>query len=229
MNKSLFVLIIILQFFDLNAQVSKQEAAKADSLISLLSQKEKISMLGGRRIFYTNGIPEKGINPVLFSDATQGIALRPAPIYKGWKLPLKRTVAFPAPILLASTWDTDLAYRYAEAIGEECRAAGIGVLLGPGLNMYRISQCGRNFEYFGDHPYLVSQLLENYVKGVQSTGTIATLKHFVANNSDYYRRKSNSLISERALNEIYLPAFKAGIDAGAGAVMTAYNLLDGEW
>jgi len=82
----------------------------------------------------------------------------------------------------------------------------------PGVNGYRISQCGRNFEYFGEDPFLRARMVGEYVKGVQSTGTIATLKHFVANNTDYYRRKSNSIIDERTLHEIYLPPFKAGID-----------------
>lgn len=95
--------------------------------------------------------------------------------------------------------------------------------------MYRISQCGRNFEYFGEDPYLTSRMAENYVTGLQSTGTIATLKHFLCNNTDFHRRNTNSVVDERAIHEIYLPAFKAGIDAGAMAVMTSYNQVDGEW
>ncbi|MBW2643080.1 MAG: glycoside hydrolase family 3 C-terminal domain-containing protein, partial [Deltaproteobacteria bacterium] len=113
--------------------------------------------------------------------------------------------------------------------GEECRAGNVGVLLGPGMNIYRISQCGRNFEYFGEDPFLAAGIIGKYVKGLQSTGTVATLKHFVANNTDFFRRISNSTVSERALHEIYFPAFKAGIDSDAKAVMTSYNLLNGEW
>jgi len=97
------------------------------------------------------------------------------------------------------------------------------------MNHYRQAQCGRNFEYFGEDPFLRANLISSYVKGLQSTGTVATLKHFVANNTDYCRRKSNSIVDERTLHEIYLPGFKAGIDAGAKAVMTSYNLLNGEW
>jgi len=92
------------------------------------------------------------------------------------------------------------------------------------MNIYRQSQCGRNFEYFGEDPYLAARMIENYVQGVQSTGTVATLKHFLANNTEYYRKKSNSVVDERTLHEIYMPAFKAGIEAGAKAVMTSYNL-----
>ncbi len=158
------------------------------------------------------------------SDATQGVHIR-----TDLPDPLEKSTAFPSPICLSSTWNTKLAHDYAESIGEECRAGGIAVLLGPGMNIYRISQCGRNFEYFGEDPYLSAGMIENYISGVQSTGTIATLKHFVCNNTDFYRRRSNSIVDERTLHEIYLPAFKAGIDAGALAVMTSYNQLNGEW
>ncbi len=164
------------------------------------------------------------------SDATQGVHLRKE--FRDVdlsKYQLEKSTAFPCPLALAATWNPDLSYQYAEAIGEECRAGGIGILLGPGMNNYRLSQCGRNFEYFGEDPYLRSRMIEEYVKGVQSTGTIATLKHFAANNTEYFRRKSNSVIDERTLHEIYLPPFKAGIDAGAKAVMTSYNQLNGEW
>jgi len=138
-------------------------------------------------------------------------------------------VAFPAPLLLTSTWNVDLTREYAKSVGEECRAGGIATLLGPGMNMYRISQCGRNFEYFGEDPFLAARLIENYVVGLQSTGTMATLKHFIANNSDFRRRTSNSEVSERALREIYAPAFEAGINAGAMNIMMAYNQVNGEY
>ena len=94
---------------------------------------------------------------------------------------------------------------------------------------YRQSQCARNFEYFGEDPYLVSQMVSQYVTGLQSTGTAARLKHIYGNNTEIYRKRSNSIISERAMNEIYLPGFKAGIDAGAMSVMASYNQIDGEW
>ena len=198
-------------------------SAKADSVIQLMSLDEKIEMIGGHNIFFTKGYEKYGIPSIRFSDATQGISL------VDFKDHLPKSVAFPAPILLASTWNTELAQEYAKAVGEEAKAGGIAVLLGPGFNMYRISQCGRNFEYFGEDPFLVSRMIENYVLALQNTGTIATLKHFVANNSDFRRRTSNSIVSERALREIYMPAFEAGIDAGALAVMTSYNLVNGEY
>jgi beta-glucosidase len=210
--------------------VSYEVAAHwADSMISLMTLEEKISLIGGDRIFFTNPIPRLNIPAVMMADATQGVHLRDHFHEIQYEPVLPRSTAFPSPILLASAWNRSLAKQYAHAIGEECKAGGIAVLLGPGMNIYRISQCGRNFEYFGEDPYLAGSMIENYVTGLQSTGTIATLKHFVANNSDFFRRRSNSIVDERTLHEIYTRAFKAGIDAGAMAVMTSYNPLNGEW
>ncbi len=207
-----------------------QADKKADSVLKQMTLEEKIALVGGDRTFFLRPLPKLKLSEVYMSDATQGVHLR-----KEFrevdlsKYQLDKSTAFPCPLALAATWNPDLSYQYAEAIGEECRAGGIGILLGPGMNNYRLSQCGRNFEYFGEDPYLRSRMIEEYVKGVQSTGTIATLKHFVANNTEYFRRKSNSVVDERTLHEIYLPPFKAGIDAGAKAVMTSYNQLNGEW
>jgi beta-glucosidase len=214
--------------------VSYESAAQwADSIVALMTPEEKINFLGGDRIFFTNAVPRLNIPAVMMADATMGVHLRKEFDYQGRKYVydtvLPKSTAFPASILLASTWNRELAWNYARSIGEECRAAGIPILLGPGMNIYRISQCGRNFEYYGEDPYLAGRMIENYVTGLEGTGTIATLKHFVANNTDYFRRKSNSVIDERTLHEIYTPAFKAGIDAGAMAVMTSYNLLNGEY
>jgi beta-glucosidase len=197
---------------------------KADYILKKLTLIEKIGLVGGHNHFFIKGLEQNNIPQLYLSDATQGVHIR-----RDLPDPLERSTAFPSPICLASTWNIKLAHDYAQSIGEECRAGGIAVLLGPGMNIYRISQCGRNFEYFGEDPFLASRMIENYVVGVQATGTIATLKHFVCNNTDYHRRTSNSVVGERALYEIYLPAFKAGIDAGAMAVMTSYNKLNGEW
>ena len=209
----------------------EQATVWADSILKLMTLEEKITFIGGDRIFFTQAIPRLNIPSVMMADATQGVHLRDQ-FRNGeyvYEKVLQKSTAFPCPIMLASTWNRELAENYARAIGEECRAGGIAVLLGPGMNIYRQSQCGRNFEYFGEDPYLAGQLIESYVFGLQNTGTIATLKHFLVNNTDYYRRKSNSVVDERTLHEIYLPAFKSGIDAGAMAVMTSYNLLNGEW
>jgi beta-glucosidase len=205
--------------------VSFEEAnSRAEALLNRMSTEEKIEILGGDNIFFIKGFEKYGIPRLYLSDATQGIHIR-----RNLGDPLEKSTAFPCPLALAATWNTELACKYARSIGEEARAGGVAVLLGPGMNMYRISQCGRNFEYFGEDPFLAARMIENYVTGVQSTGTMATLKHFVCNNTDFRRRRTNSIVDERTLHEIYMPAFKAGIDAGAMAVMTSYNLVNGEW
>ncbi len=247
MDKEILLLIsasvvFLTSYTRVNAQLAKihrdqfqpltfeQADKKADSVLTLMTTDEKIALVGGDRSFFIRPLPRLNLQEVYMSDATQGVHIREQFTNIDLsKYQLEKSTSFPSPILLASTWNPELSYQYAEAIGEECRAGGIGILLGPGMNAYRQSQCGRNFEYFGEDPFLRARMIEEYVKGVQSTGTIATLKHFVANNTDYYRRRSNSVVDERALHEIYLPPFKAGIDAGAKAVMTSYNQLNGEW
>lgn len=202
---------------------------QADARIAQLTLDEKISFMRGYSSFFFYGVPEKGMPYIYLSDATQGVHMRDNLSDPTMVRLLERSTAFPCPISLAATFNPSLAYRYAEAVGEECRAGGIEVLLGPGMNIYRNSQNGRNFEYMGEDPLLASAMVAEYVKGMQSTGTVACLKHFICNETEFYRRRSNSIVDERALHELYLPPFKAGIDAGVGYVMTSYNRLNGEW
>ena len=213
------------EFKPFELPIAYQDAKKqAIEILNQMTIEEKISLIGGHNVFFTKGFEKFGIPAMYLSDATQGVNIR-----SELDDQLEKSVAFPSPIALTSTWNKDLAGNYAKSIGEECRAGEIAVLLGPGMNIYRISQNGRNFEYFGEDPFLTARMVEHYVVGMQKTGTIATLKHFVANNSDYKRRTSNSVVDKRTLHEIYLPAFEAGINAGAMAVMTAYNLVNGEY
>lgn len=207
----------------------EEATRRADEILAHLTVDEAIELLGGYSRFFIRALPDHGVPYVFLADSTLGLRLASNIDDESLKPTLERTTAFPSAVLLAATWNPALAERYARAVGEECRAAGVGVLLGPGLNLYRQAQAGRSFEYFGEDPFLVARLIERYVIGVQSTGTIATLKHFVANNTDFYRRRSNSVVGERALHEIYMPGFEAGVDAGAMAVMTAYNKVNGEW
>ena len=207
----------------------EEATAKATEVLETLSLEEKLDMTHGHNKFFLPGAPAKGLPHVFMVDASAGVRINfSIPDQKEVRHPQK-TTQFPATIALASTFNPDLAYKYGEAVGFETRMAGAGVLLGPGMNIYRSSQCGRNFEYMGEDPYLAARMVENYVTGMQSTGTMACLKHFVCNNTELYRKLSNSIVDERAIMEIYTPAFKAGIDAGAGSVMTSYNLVNGEW
>ena len=206
-----------------------EATVKANEVLATLSLDEKIEMTHGHNRFFLPGAPAKGLPHIYTVDASAGVRINNHLQNLDEVRHPQKTTQFPATIALASTFNPELAHAYGEAVGYETRMAGAGVLLGPGMNIYRSSQCGRNFEYMGEDPYLAARMVENYVIGMQGTGTMACLKHFVCNNTEFLRRISNSVVDERAIMEIYTPAFKAGIDAGAGSVMTAYNQLNGEW
>jgi len=139
-----------------------------------------------------------------------------------------KATAFPASICMAASWNTDLIRETGSTIANEAKSKGIGILLAPGVNMYRVPHCGRNFEYYGEDPFLTSQMAVSFIQGVQSQKVMATIKHFAANNQDYDRHRVSSNIDERTLHEIYFPAFKAAVKkANVGAVMTSYNPLNG--
>lgn len=230
--KLIYTLLLLFFPFSIKGQqqVSWDDAYRqADEVISTLTLDEKLHFMRGYSEFFFYGVPEKGVPYIYHSDATGGVNIRRNLPDTTMVRPLERSTAFPCPLMLAATFNTELAGRYAVSVGEECRAGGIEILLGPGLNMARNSQCGRNFEYFGEDPYLTSAMTAAYVRGIQSTGTAACLKHFLCNETEFYRRRSNSVVDERALHEIYLPPFKAGIDAGVAYVMASYNQVNGEW
>lgn len=196
--------------------------ARAKDAAKRLTFDEKLVLTGGWKKFYFPPVPRLGLMPVYFADATQGIH------EKDYCINITKTTAFPSGLALAATWNPQLAYDYAKAVGEECKAWGVNVLLGPGMNMYRQSEGGRNFEYLGEDPFLTSAMAVSYVKGLQSTGTIATIKHFIGNEHEFARHVTDIKIGERALHEIYLPAFTAAVTkGGALAVMTGNNMVNG--
>lgn len=203
--------------------------AWADAKLKELTLDEKLNMTVGYEEFFFPGFPEKGIPYLYLSDATKGVHLRPELTDTVHIRQLERSTAFPAPIMLAATFNPELSYEYGKAVGEECRAGGIELLLGPGVNLARNSQCGRNYEYLGEDPFMVGLMAAEYIKGLQSTGTAACIKHFIGNETEFYRRRTNSIIDKRTLHELYMRPFKAGIDAGVAFIMTSYNKLNGEW
>ena len=210
--------------------MSYEEAeAKANEILKSLTLEEKLSMTQGHNRFFFPGVPEKGMPYIYTTDASMGVKNKQHMHDASEIILAERTTQFPAFIMLAATFNPDLAYKYGHAVGEEARMAGAGVILGPGMNIYRNARCGRNFEYLGEDPYLAASIIYDYVTGMQSTGTLACAKHFLGNQTEFYRRRSNSIIDARAIMEIYTPAFKAAIDAGVATVMTAYNQLNGEW
>ncbi len=203
----------------INSNISFKKAAgdeKVEKLLKEMTLEEKIDLLGGTG-FATKPIKRLGIPELKMSDGPLGVR---------WG----QSSAFPAGISMASTWDTALIHKLGAAIGEEVKGKGRDVILGPCVNIARIPQGGRNFESFGEDPYLASRMAVSYIKGVQSEDVAATVKHFAANNQEYQRGFVNVKIGERPLNEIYLPAFKAAIEEGKSlCIMSAYNKINGEY
>jgi beta-glucosidase len=191
--------------------------ARASAILAKMSLEQKVDYIGGFDGFYIRAIPELGVSALRMADGPMGVRNGgPA-------------TAMAAGINLAATWDTDLAQRVGVQIGRDARAKGVNFLLGPGLNIYRAPTNGRNFEYFGEDPYLAGRIAVGYVTGVQSQGVSATAKHYMGNNSEYDRHNTDSIIDERTMREIYLPAFEAAVkDAHVGAVMNSYNLVNGQ-
>jgi len=191
---------------------------RVEKLLSQLTQEEKISLLSGDGSdgMSTVAIPRLGIPKLIMADGPQGIrAHGPA-------------CSFPSGIALAATWDRSLAYRYGEALGREARARGIHIQLGPGVNIARTPLNGRNFEYFGEDPFLTGMMAANWIKGLQNEGVTATVKHFVGNDEEWRRQEIDTLMNEQTLREIYLRPFQNVVEhGGVWSVMSAYNKLNG--
>src|SRR5271155_4396602 len=189
--------------------------ARVDSMLKQLSLEEKIDLLGGVDEFYIRANQRIGLPRLKMADGPVGVRnYGPSTVFGG--------------IGLAATWDPALVQRVGTVIGEDARARGVHFMLGPGVNIYRAPQCGRNFEYFGEDPFLSSRTAVSYIEGVQSQGVSATIKHFMGNNSEYDRHNADSIIDERTMREIYLPAFEAAVKQGhVRSVMDSYNLTNG--
>jgi len=189
---------------------------KINDLIAKMTLEEKIHMLSGSSMMSSAGVKRLDIPDFRMSDGPIGAHIPPP------------STAYAAGIGLAASWDRDLANQIGTQIGRDGRSRGVSFLLGPGVNIYRAPLNGRNFEYFGEDPFLAGEIAVGYVEGVQSQGVSATIKHYAANNSEYFRFTSDSVVSERALREIYLPAFEAAVrKAHVGSIMDSYNLLNG--
>jgi beta-glucosidase len=189
---------------------------RIDALLKRMTLDEKLDYLGGSDGFYIRANPRLHLPALRMADGPLGIRnVGPSTGYAGG-------------IALAASFDTDLAVHVGAMIGRDARARGVHFLLGPAVNIYRAPLCGRNFEYFGEDPFLASRIAVAYIDGVQAQGVSATVKHFIANNSEFDRHHTNAEIDERTLREIYLPAFEAAVkEANVGAIMSAYNLLNG--
>ena len=206
-------------------QVAGQSAAaspadvdrRVEAILSKMTLEQKIDYISGVEGMFIRAVPEVNLPRFKMSDGPMGV--------RTWGL----TTGYAAGIGLAASWDPELAHRVGAAIAQDARARGVNFLLGPGVNIYRAPMNGRNFEYFGEDPYLGGRIAVGYIQGVQSQGVIATVKHYAANNSEYDRHNVNSIVDERTLREIYLPIFEAAVKEGhVGAVMDSYNLINGE-
>ena len=198
------------------AQDNPETEKKIRELVRQLTLEEKLSMLGGTG-FESRGVDRLGIPALNMTDGPVGVR---------WS----SSTAFPVSIALAASWDTALAGRYGRALGREAKAKGRRMLLGPCVNINRVPNGGRDFESFGEDPYLTSRMAVEYVKGVQSEHVAACTKHYAANNQEWERESISVEADERTLREIYFPAFKAAVqEGGSWSIMSAYNKVNGTW
>lgn len=204
---------------------SKPIEDRVEDALSRMTTEEKIAIIHAQSKFSSAGVPRLGIPELWTDDGPHGV--RPEVLWDEWDQAgwtNDSCIAFPALTALAATWDRDVSRLYGKSLGEEARYRKKDVLLGPGVNIYRTPLNGRNFEYMGEDPYLAAKMVVPYIKGLQSNGVAACLKHFALNNNEVNRHTSNVIVDDRALYEIYLPAFKEAVDSGVWSVMGAYNL-----
>ena len=205
---------------------SKPIEQRIDDALSRMTLDEKIAVIHAQSKFSAPGVKRLGFPDLWTDDGPHGV--RPDVLWDEWVQAGQTNdscVAFPALTCLAATWNPRMARLYGESLGEEALYRNKSVMLGPGVNIYRTPLGGRNFEYMGEDPWLASRMVVPYVRGLQSKGVAACVKHYALNNDEEYRHQVNVIISDRALHEIYLPAFKAAVQEGeAWSIMGAYNL-----
>ena len=205
--------------------------ARVEDALSRMTLQEKVKILHAQSKFSSAGVPRLGIPELWTSDGPHGI--RPEVKWDEWDQAgwtNDSCTAFPALINLAATWDKEMSLLYGRSIGEEARYRKKDILLGPGINICRTPLNGRNFEYMGEDPYLAGQMVVPYIQGVQENGVAACVKHYAVNNQEFQRTQSNSVVDDRTLYEIYLPAFKAAVVEGnAWSIMGSYNLYNGQF
>ncbi|MCY1152783.1 MAG: beta-glucosidase [Sphaerochaetaceae bacterium] len=218
-QKEVFQNIMINKHMTLKKKVeipNKKYNLNVKKLISQMTLDEKIDYISGINEFCIRGIERLNLKEIWTTDATAGV--------RGWD---EKVTVFPSPIAMAATFNRDLVSKVSSEICKETKAVGASILLAPGVNIARVPTCGRNFEYFGEDPYLSGEMAKAYIEAANKEGVVTTVKHFACNNSDYDRHKADSVVDERTLHEIYLPAFKKAVDSGTLGVMTSYYLING--
>lgn len=209
---------------------SKPIEERVEDALPRLTLEEKVALTHAQSKFSSAGVPRLGIPENWMTDGPHGI--RAEVLWDEWygaNWTSDSCIAFPALTCLAASWNPEIAALYGKSIGEEARYRNKNVLLGPGVNIYRTPLNGRNFEYMGEDPYLASRMVVPYIRGVQKNGVAACVKHFALNNQEIHRGYIDVIVDDRALHEIYLPAFKAAVqEGGVWAVMGAYNRYKGQ-
>ena len=218
MKKYILFLFTVAATLSVSAQykVTQEHKDRAAAIVKQMTLEEKIAYIGGYESWYVRAIDRLGLPAVRMADGPQGVRNN------------TRSTLYPSGVAAAATWDVELIEQMGVSLGKDSRARGVYILLGPGANIYRSPLCGRNFEYFGEDPFLAGEIATAYIKGVQSMGVMACIKHFAGNNQEWARHSVSSDIDERTLNEIYLPAFEKAVKEGnVATIMTSYNLLNG--
>ena len=239
MRKTIVTLFLSTLVLGLYAQVqdkrvyldeSKDIEQRVEDALRRMTLDEKIAIIHAQSKFSSAGVKRLGFPDLWTDDGPHGV--RPDVLWDEWEQAGQTNdscVAFPALSCLAATWNPLLARAYGESLGEEALYRNKSVMLGPGINIYRTPLNGRNFEYMGEDPWLASRIVVPYVQGLQSKGVAACVKHYALNNDEEYRHQVNVVVSDRALREIYLPAFRAAVtEGGAWAIMGAYNLYNNQ-
>lgn len=221
MKKLMFMALTLAFPLALGAQINANHKARAAALVEQMTLEEKMDLVSGKvDRFHTHGIPRLGIPAVRMADGPQGVRnIDDKPI---------QSTYYPCGISAAATWNREVVFQMGAGIGAAAKARDVQIMLAPGVNIYRSALCGRNFEYYGEDPYLAGETASAYIRGMQGEGVMATIKHFALNQQEYNRHGVGSVVDERTLNEIYFPAFRKAVEeAGVGAVMTSYNMVNG--
>jgi beta-glucosidase len=204
--------------------ISISPEKRAEIVLAQMTPDEKKHFVTGYNHFFTFPLKRFGLRSAYMTDATAGVHIR-----RNLDSSSHESIAYPCASQLAAAWNKQLAWLYGNSIGKECRELGSDFLLGPGMNLYRVAPCGRNFEYFGEDPILTATIATQYIKGLQKEKVIATAKHYICNNHEWLRHISNSVVDERTLHEIYMiPWYYVVHNAETGAIMSSYNVLNGE-
>ncbi len=236
LRNSLFTFAVAASFVNAGAAIpvyqdeTRPLDERVEDALSRMTLQEKVNMIHAQGKFSSAGVPRLGIPDLWMSDGPHGV--RAEINWNDWGYSNRTNdsiTAFPALTALAATWNPDLSFAYGNALGEEALYREKDVMLGPGVNIYRTPLNGRNFGYMGEDPYLASVLVVPYIKGMQQNGVAASVKHFALNNQELWRGHIDVNLSDRALHEIYLPAFKSAvIDGDSWTIMGSYNKIRGQ-